>query len=150
MEMPAKGDLKLTRIFLDSKLRGSGILEVKEKIWGPLDISLENNRCSIDMKNCEKFMTFNIKEVCKKFSDSMPLYANVFKNIRPPLKCPVEPGNYTIPPAELDISIMSLMPLDGYVYLTSFKVSSGVNGGKSKKIAWCLSIETKIERIRVK
>lgn len=151
MVMPAHGEFKITRIFTDAYLRASGTLTVKEKIFGPIDMSVENNRCSLDMKICEKFMTFNIKEVCKRMVDPMPLYASVFKNIQPPLKCPVEAGNYTVLPVEMDVSIMNLMPLDGYIYLTNIKISSATaNGGKSKKIAWCVTAEIKIEKVRIK
>lgn len=148
--MPVYGEFKIPKAILDAKLRSSGMLAVSEKIWGPIDLSLENNRCRLDMKSCEKFMTFNIKEICKKMNDPLPLYSNVFKYIEPPLKCPVEPGNYTVKPMELDLSVMALMPFDGYVYITSAKVSSTVNGGKTKKIAWCVIAETKIVKIRVK
>lgn len=88
---------------------------VSEKLFGPIDVTFMNSRCNFEMKNCEKASTFNFKELCKKMIDPLPLYSKVTKNIQPPLKCPIEAGNYTIMQSVLDFSIAAHLPIDGYV-----------------------------------
>lgn len=123
---------------------------VAEKLFGPIDISFENSRCKLDMKNCEKASNFNIRELCKRMTDPLSIYSSIFKNIQPPLKCPIEPGNYTIKSAEINFETLAFLPIDGYVYMTNVKMISSINGSKVKKIAWCYNIETRIVKIRVK
>lgn len=148
MELPALVEWKIPHSSFYNKVLISGVMNVKEKIFGPLDFSIENNRCSLDMKNCEKGSTVKFKEICKKFADPSPFYSNLFKNVQPPLKCPIEPGNYSMEQAEVDISFAAFLPIDGYVHISTVKVSSALNGGKTRKIALCLSIETKVVKTR--
>lgn len=132
------------------KISGSGVIIITEKIFGPISISIENSRCSLDMKNCEKRATFIIREVCKRMLEENAIYTNVFKSIQPPLKCPVEPGSYTIKPTEINLGILALIPIDDQIYLTHITVSSAVNATKSRQIIWCFTVETKIVKIRIK
>jgi hypothetical protein len=119
-------------------------LEIMEKIPGPISLSLESSRCSLDMKNCEYFNVINLKEICKKFVDINPIYTSVFGKISPPLKCPLAVGNYTIKETAIDLKIFAFMPLDGYFYNTVMKSTS------AGKTAWCFKTEVKIVKARVR
>lgn len=141
-------DLKSPKSNTNNKVPISGTIEVSELVSGQIDLALESNKCSLDMKSCEKFTTINVKDMCKKFKDA--LYSNAFSSIQPPLDCPIKPGNYTLKDSILDLSMFSLLPIDGFIYVASVKLVSSENGGKTKRIVFCMNIETKIMRIRVK
>jgi hypothetical protein len=125
----------------------TGVMMVKEKIIGPMSLSMEASRCSLDMKNCEYFQTFNLKEMCKKYVDKNIVYRMVFDKISPPMKCPLAPGNYTMEKTEFNLGMIEFMPIDGYIYTTTIKMISGSGG--SKKVVLCFKAETKITKVRV-
>lgn len=141
-------DLKLPRSNTNNKITMSGSIVVSQQVSGQIDLVLESNKCSFDMKSCEKLTTINIKDMCKKFKDA--LYSSAFSSIQPPLECPIKPGNYTIKDSTIELSMVSLLPIDGFVYVTSIKLVSSENGGKTKRIVFCLNSEMKIVRTRVK
>jgi hypothetical protein len=91
-----------------------------------------------------------MKEVCKKFSDTAQFYSNVFTTIKPPLKCPIMPGNYTQTETTLSFAIMEFLPIDGYVYTNTLSLSSTEKDRKTTKTAYCMKMEVKITKSRVK
>jgi hypothetical protein len=120
---------------------------VREKIYGPMSLSMEASRCSLDMKNCEYFQTFNVKELCKKYVDTNIVYRMVFDKISPAMKCPLKPGNYSMEKTEFDVGLIDFMPVDGFIYTTTIKMISGSKD--SKKVVLCFKAETKIAKVRV-
>lgn len=142
-DLPMLIDFKMPKSNLGEKYPLSGMLVILEKISGPISLSLENSRCDLEMKNCGKGTNFNLKEVCKTLINPSPKYSN----IEPPLKCPIESGNYTIKPMEVDLKLISLLPIDGYIHTTTVKLSGTLNG-KPKKVVFCMKGETKIVKVR--
>ena len=128
----------------------AGNMEIKEKLFGPIDLSFDHSRCSLNMTNCEKFSVINIREACKKISDQSLYYANVIDRVSPRLSCPVMPGNYTILNSDLNLKIFSFAPFDGFIYLTIAKAVATDLVKKTRIIAWCNKIETKIVKVRNK
>ena len=127
-----------------------GTLEVKEKLYSPIDFSLDGSRCSFDMKTCEKTPAVNIRGICSKLSDPTFLFSNVVDRVVPHLSCPINAGNYTILYTEVDMKILTYVPLDGFVYTSVVKAISTDPVKKTRKIAWCGKFETKIFKERVK
>ena len=125
-------------------------MEIKEKLFGPIDLSFDHSRCSLNMTNCEKFSVINIREACKKISDENLYYANIIERVTPRLKCPVMPGNYTILKSDLNLKIFTFAPFDGFIYLTIAKAVVTDPIKKTRIIAWCNKIETKIVKVRTK
>lgn len=150
MAFPIMVDLKVPKLNFNDKITVSGVIMVSETVCGPLDLSLDSSRCTLDMKNCEKYNIINLREVCKNLFNSTLIYSNVLASITPPLKCPILPGNYTIQETELDLAILAYAPFDGYIYITSIKLASTNKVAKTRKILFCLNVETKIVKIRVK
>lgn len=136
-------DVKFDKMTFEKKTAISGVLEVKEKLPGPITLSLESSRCSLDMKNCVHFSVMNFKEMCKKFVDTSAMYTAFFGKITPPLKCPIAPGNYTVADTDLNMNTFEYMPIDGYFYNTVMKLNS------AGKLAWCFKSEVKIVKLRV-
>lgn len=125
-------------------------MEVREKIYGPIDVSFEHSRCTLDMKTCEKFMTFNIRELCKKLSDTTLFYSDFIAAVTPRLVCPIAVGNYTAKSTNVNLQFISYLPIDGYIYNTIVKGVSMDPVKKTRKLIWCGKFETKVLKVRVK
>lgn len=135
-----KSDLNIVRV--------AAVILVTEEVKGDLSLLIETNKCSLDMKTCEKFTGVNVPDICKKFVDKNAFYSPVFEKIKPPFRCPLKPGLYTLEESVLDLFIISMMPLDGYIWVVKFQLISSQKGKKAKEIAMCLNSETKITRAR--
>lgn len=123
----------------------SGNITVKSKIEGNLQFDIVAARCSLDMKDCMKFAgTPPISNLCSSFTIKGSFYSQIFENISPDWKCPIQPGNYTMTKAMIDLSIVSLFPLDGSIWMTTFRIIDE----KSKRVYMCLNTETRVLRKR--
>lgn len=129
-------------------MKYSGTIVVVEEVPGEIELVLESNKCSLDMKTCEKYDIINVREMCKKFQDKHAFYSNIFTHIKPTLECPIKPGNYTLEESSLDLRPFALFPVDGYIWVSSFKFVSGQKGIKGKKVVMCINAEVKILKTR--
>lgn len=127
-------------------LKYSGVITATEKVIGDIEFALESSKCTSDLKTCEKYATVNFREMCKRFQEKNRFYSGLFENIKPPLSCPIQPGNYSIEEASIDLTPVSFVPLDGFTWLVTFKFVSSTKGSKVKKTVLCLNSETKIYR----
>lgn len=131
-------------------IKYSGYINVTEEIIGDLEFVIEGNRCTMDMKTCEKDNNLNVGGMCQKFEDKFAFYTGFFDSITPKWKCPIKPGIYTVHDGSMDLAIISLLPLDNKVFITTFRLVYGEKGKKAKKIAMCLNVETKVFRTNKK
>ncbi|CRK88020.1 CLUMA_CG001806, isoform A [Clunio marinus] len=123
VKTPAKAFLKVPSLVVNT-LNISGLIIVDEEIVGDLSFSVEANKCSLNMTACEKYPIVSLRNFCQRFNEKDKVYSAIFDNIQPRIQCPIKPGNYTISPATLDLSIFNLVPLDGFVWVTTFKFIS--------------------------
>lgn len=128
----------------------SGPFHISEEITGNIEMVLETNKCSLDMKKCEKYSNHNIPNMCIKFRENNAFYSAAFASIHPPLRCPIKPGNYTADDSTFDMTAIQMLPIDGYVWVITFKLVASESGSKTKRIVFCLNTETKIAKIRVR
>jgi hypothetical protein len=128
----------------------NGTIVVNEEIRGDFDIVAESTRCSLDMKTCEKFSTLRIRDACKLINDKNAFYSAALEKISPQIKCPIKPGKYYLSKTSADLSILSLLSLDGYVWMDKITFSTNDIGSKTKKRILCINAETKITKMRVK
>lgn len=133
-----------------NKLKFSGNIAVSEEIPGEIELVFEPNKCTLDMKTCEKYGNINIREMCSKFEDKSAFYSATFAAIKPAFKCPIQPGNYTWESSTLELTPLAMFPLDGFVWVASIKLVSSVKRSKTKKTVLCLNSETKIVRVNIK
>lgn len=126
------------------KIKYAVVITVSEEVKGDLEMVIEGFKCLLDMTGCEKYDSFNVPGMCQKFQDKNPLFTSFFHSFKPPWTCPIKPGNYTIEEGLLDLSLISLLSLDGYVWAATFKFVTGEKRSKNKKIVMCLNSETKI------
>lgn len=124
----------------------SGLIVATQEVPGEIEFTIEANKCTLDMKSCEKYTSVSVRDMCKKFESKGAFYSNAFASVQPPLQCPIKPGNYTMKESRFDLSLLSVLPLDGFIWVVTFKLISAESGSKKKKIAMCLNSETKIFR----
>lgn len=62
----------------------------------------------------------------------------------PKLHCPVQPGKYVVESTSVDVGSFAILPIDGYIWVTTLKGFSGE--GKSKKQIMCLKIDVLISK----
>jgi hypothetical protein len=126
-----------------------GSFEVFEKLYGPIDMSTEINRCTLDMKTCDNFMNLNIRNLCAKFKDPNQVYSKLVERVLPPLKCPITPGNYTVQRTDVDLKMVSFLPMDGFVYTLLTKTITTDPVKKTRITASCTIFEGKVVQVRV-
>jgi hypothetical protein len=97
------------------KVKFSGYFTVSEDITGEIDATVDSNKCELDMKSCFKYNSFKVPAICGALTSKSGIFADVLKSIKPPFKCPVKAGNYTIAEANFDITVFSMLPIDGAV-----------------------------------
>jgi len=120
-------------------LKINGHIDVKENIPGDLYGEIESTRCTLDKSSCERYTNNTIKDICKRIDENEAAFS---KHLDPPLLCPIKPGNYALVNASFDLSLISMVPLDGYTWLVTFKLVTLENG--LKKTLMCLNSETKV------
>lgn len=131
-----------------NKIFMSGTVTVAEEIKGNIDIMFESSRCSLDMKTCEKYGAHTVRGMCNMITDKSPFYSNIFSKFNPSLNCPIKPNNYTLTEVEIDLTFAALLPLDGYVWLTTLRLGTGESSLNGRKIAMCFKSETRVTRPR--
>lgn len=132
-------------------IKYSGVLMVHEDILNDFGLVIEANRCSLDMKTCEKYTNFKIGGICKKFENTEhPFYGKIFEPITPPLHCPIKRGNYSLGNPVVDFSAISALSIDGYIWLFVFKLVSTNSTTNLKKVILCYNTEVKIVNVRKK
>jgi len=124
----------------------SGNLIVNEEIKGSFDLETSSKRCSLDLSDCEQYGKGKYQNMCSVLNDQNSWYSTVLSGIKPPLKCPIKPGNYSLNDASLNMGLFKLMPMEGYIWRVSYKIVSTekINGNASRDVLMCLTTETKI------
>lgn len=143
LETPMKIYLNMPESFTHS-LTVSGHATVSEDIAGELDFVIENSRCTLDMKTCSNEGVVNIRDMCKKVKKTDEFYSPMFMAMQPRMDCPLQAGNYTLPPVTLDLKFARLFPVEGYIFTTTYKVVASNKKMKTKRTAGCLTMELKI------
>ncbi|CRK89254.1 CLUMA_CG003013, isoform A [Clunio marinus] len=111
----------------------SAVLHIRENIPGNLTFTAETNKCSLDMKNCEKYLDvgvmeldlikiFSFKDVCRLIEDKNMFYSAALTNIAPPLICPFKAGDHILKPSVLDLSIGEMFRAEGFIWVANFRL----------------------------
>jgi hypothetical protein len=127
----------------------AGRWEVLQKLYGPMDLSVEVNACSFDMAKCEKARNVNIRNLCAQLKDPNLFYSMLLTKITPRLVCPLNAGNYTALRTVIDLSVFSRIPMDGHVYILLVKIVTNHPAPKAKVVAACFKLQLKIVKVRV-
>lgn len=131
------------------KILYSGYLEASREVRGPLELAIETNRCDIDMRKCEKNPTLKFTGLCEKFKDTNAFYYASLSGLTPPLECPVLPQRYIATNSSmLDLSPISFLPIGGYVWLVTLKMTSSQL--KRRELVFCTMFEISIAKAKRK
>jgi hypothetical protein len=128
------------------KIEISGFFNVTENLKD-FECTLEAFKCPLDMKSCERYPTPPaITDMCEKFERKNVYYSNIFSLTEPPVKCPLY-GTYKVDKIIFEFpSIFRIFPLDGYTWVTTFKLVDR----KTRRLLMCLNTETRILRKRIR
>lgn len=127
-----------------NKLSLHGYITVHQEISGEVDLIMETNKCSLDMKKCEKYSNRTFQKMCDRFKQKNAFFSSAFSSVEPTLQCPIKTGNYTMNNSTFDLTPLTILPLGDNVWVMMFKFISAENGSKRKKISLCLNVEVKI------
>src|SRR5690349_9905213 len=114
-----KIDLTVAKHNLNHQMTLSAEFIVSHEIIGNLALSLESHACDLNMTKCVRYKTIKFPELFKKFKEKHAFYSTNFEHIKPPLECPIKPGNYSVEKTTMDLTLASLMPIDGYVFISN-------------------------------
>lgn len=127
------------------KAEVSGFFNVTERL-SDLDLTMEVFRCSFDMKTCDRYPSPPpITDLCGKFEQNDGFFFEIFKTSTPSLKCPLM-GIYNINFSYEFLPVFLLVPLDGYVWVATFKFVNSM----TRRLVMCWNTETKIIRKRLR
>lgn len=122
----------------------SGTVQVKEDIFGDLDFALEASRCSVGLKECEKYGNLNSKGLCKKLKEKNAIYSPFIRSFQPNFECPIKAGNYTMPETTIDLRFAKIFPVDGFVFISTWKWVALDRKAKLKRTVMCYYLEVQI------
>lgn len=142
-DMPIKVDLLFPKTASDFGLF-SGNVSVGEDIFGDIDFVLESTQCSIDLKVCKKNNNFNFKGVCKTFKEKHAFYSPFLNSFKPNFDCPIRAGNYTLPETSIDLAFAKIFPIEGYIFIETWKWVATDRKTKVKRTVMCYCTEVKI------
>lgn len=147
-EAPIKILLGLPRSAFNSAVV-SGHVTVSEEISGDIELVVENSRCTIDMKTCERYRDLKTSGLCDNLKEKNEFYSSVLNSIYPRIECPIQPGNYTFEDTNFDLSFARFFPIDGHVFIQTYKLSeTGAN--KKKRTVMCLFFKVKVQAVNKK
>jgi hypothetical protein len=134
----------------NGKLLLTGNMVFRENISGQIDLVLEGSKCSFDMKTCERNPTINVQDICKKFDLKTSFYSSLFASYKPPFKCPVQSGNYTMENTEIDLAFFSWLLEEGHFYSGTVKLIENETRTKKKRVVICFYTGIKVVKTRLK
>ncbi|XP_062542048.1 uncharacterized protein LOC134210041 [Armigeres subalbatus] len=116
-----------------------GNFTITTVIQEPLELVIIANRCTLNMKSCELFNKVTLTDLCRHINDQKGVMISFFKSIDPIFQCPIKPGLYQFKNSVVDLSFVSIFPLEGYRWQTSLKLYSKT---KPMKELFCLSSQS--------
>jgi hypothetical protein len=125
-----------------NKVLFSGSLNISKTINGPLELTIDVNKCDPDMKKCEKNPTQTFKQMCLKLKDKKSFYYSILSPFHPTLECPVKAQEYTAANATIDLTPLTFLPVNGYIWMITGKIFSG----HAREIVFCIEANLKIVR----
>jgi hypothetical protein len=119
-------------------------------LHGDMEFIVDANKCTPDMKTCEKYANVNIQQMCEKMLEKNRFYSKIFDVVNPPVHCPIKPGNYSLTNSFIDLSIFNVMRLDGFVWVVKMKFVGVDRVTKAKKLLMCTDAQIEITKANTK
>lgn len=148
-EVPIKVELSLPRSAFDSAMV-SGRVVVSEIISNDIEFVIENRRCTIDMKTCERYRDFETSGLCSNLKEKNEFYSRIIDAVHPKIECPIQPANYTFKDTPFDLSFAKLFPIDGHVFVQKYKLAELNKSSKTKRTINGLYFRVKVQVVNKK
>lgn len=139
--LSAKLDSSSNLTIISNKLYTSGSIEVSKPILRPQELTFIVNKCDMDMKKCENNPPRAFKQLCSKLKDKKSFYYSALSKIHPTVECPIKVQNYSIETSMLDLTPLTFLPVNGYIWIMTTKVL-----GEAREVLMC--IETSMSNVR--
>lgn len=99
------------------------------------------------MNQCDNQHTFVIPDVCKIFNQKNIAWTDLMLHTIPKTKCPLKPPLLKFRNATSDVSFLTYLPLDGYIWTVSVRMFKPIaNVRHKKRLLFCIMIEATIQR----
>jgi hypothetical protein len=99
------------------------------------------------MTNCQKYVNANAKRMCEKFEEQGKFYSTMFPLMSPAFRCPIKTGFFSLYKTFVDLALLRVLNLKGFVWVVKFKLIAINPETKLKKIVFCLNSEIKITKV---
>lgn len=128
--------------------KGKGIVEgmiiVSEDVKSDFFIHMHSERCTYQgIPQCAVFSNRNLTNICSQLKNNF--FIDLSKFTKPSFKCPLKQANYAFKKAVVDLNHISILPISGYVWNTSFVLYPQV--GDNPEAIGCFSSIVKIMEV---
>lgn len=134
-------------IKVPNKIFFSGYFDVSQYVSGPIKMVIESNRCNLKMTDCDFFPGLSFDSMCQRISKEGTLFHDAWITFTPKFTCPITSQKYEAKNTSVDLTMIEHMPLSGYAWLTTIKLTNGV---KKQETVMCVLFEFKIVRAGVR
>lgn len=124
---------------------------VLNKLMFLFQIQVNAKGCDLHMNRCDNQHTLYLPDLCKIANQKSQIWNEAFTHIHPKMNCPLKPPNYRFVNATMDISFISHLPLDGFIWTITIKTFKPIpNIRHKKRMVFCLMAEGSILRVNRK
>lgn len=103
------------------------------------------------MSRCENHHTLYLTDLCKIVNQKNRIWNEIVPHIHPKMDCPLKPPNYQFVNATIDISFVSYLPLDGFIWTITIKTFKAIPKVRHKKrMVFCLMAEGSVLKVNRK
>lgn len=103
------------------------------------------------MNRCDNHHTLYLPDLCKIVNQKNEIWNEIISHIHPKMSCPLKPPTYRFVNATIDMSFISYLPLDGFIWTITFKTFKPIpNVRHKKRMVHCWMVEGSIVRVKRK
>jgi hypothetical protein len=136
--------MKITTV--NNKLYFNGVIDVSRNGSAPMELQIIVNKCDQDMKKCEKLPPRSFKQLCATLNDKSSFLYTLITKLDPPMECPVKAQQYIANNAVVDITPLTFLPMNGFVWIAVIKIFSGEN----REMTLCLEASFRNNKIALR
>lgn len=117
--------------------------------WFHSQAHINAKGCDFSMNECENPNTFILPDICKILNMKNQYWSDLAAHTYPRVKCPLKASTMEIRNAITDLSFLSNLPVDGFVWTINFKIFKPIpNVRHKKRLLYCMIIEGSVVRGR--
>lgn len=103
------------------------------------------------MNQCDNHYTVVLPDICKIFNMKNQLWTDLAAQTHPQLRCPLKPPTLEVINATTDLSVLSHLPIEGFIWTLTFKIFRPIpNVRHKKRLLYCLIVEGSVVKDKMK